>query len=169
MNNIILPFFFFTIVLASCSPSAKKENDSAAAPDKTAQQNELPNMLLTYADGTKLFAKEIVGKKAVLVLFQPDCDHCQAEGKQIHERANEFEAYTIYFISASSHAEMKKYAEDLKLNTHKSFHFVSTDVQSILDSYGPISAPSVYIYSETGKLLSKFNGQTDIEKIVKAL
>lgn len=169
MNKIILSVFCFTIILASCSLPAKKENISAKTLDKTSQQNELPNMLLTYADGKKFFAKEIIGKKVVLVLFQPDCDHCQAEGKQIHERAHQFDAYVMYFISASSHGEMKKYADDLKLNTRKNFHFVSTDVQSILDSYGPISTPSVYIYSETGKFQSKFNGQTDIEKIIRAL
>jgi len=149
----------------SCSP--KKEADKPEAVDR--QQNELPQMSLTNLDGIKFLAPSLLGRKIIFILFQPDCEHCQNETRQINERLPAFKNYEIYFISSAPIDDIKKFSEDFKMNTQENIHFAGTDVQNIIDSYGPISAPSIYIYSEQGKLLNRFNGEIGIDIVLKSL
>ncbi len=154
-----------SVGLFTCSP--KKNVEKPVAPDPSS--TDIPALIVTKLDGTPLSAKSLVGHKTILILFQPDCDHCQAEAKQISERLTAFENYTIYFISAAEPETVKKFSEDYKLNREQNIIFATTEVQGIIDSFGPIPAPSVYIYSAEGRLVRKFNGQTELETIVKAL
>jgi hypothetical protein len=42
-------------------------------------------------------------------------------------------------------------------------------VQSIIDGFGPIPAPSLYVYSEKGELLHNFEGEMEIDVVIKYL
>ena len=156
-----------TVGFLSCS-TAKKEEENTSAVQTAVQQNELPNLTIV-SDEQRLSVRDLAGKKLILILFQSSCDHCQAEGQQIRENIKAFEKYTLYFVSADASNQIKNYAENLGLDKIENVHFASTDVQQILDIFGPIQAPSVYIYSDKGKLIKSFVGQTDIDNIIKAL
>jgi len=158
----LLPGFF-----SSCSTSSKKEKEKSAKILK--EENALPNMFIRMLDGTNLSAKSLLGSKTIFILFQPDCDHCQKEAKGIRDNVMAFKNYKVYFITAARIKEVEKFSNDFKFSDQKNFHFAMTDVQSIINSYGPIQAPSIYIYSATGKLLTQFNGETEMENILKAL
>jgi peroxiredoxin len=155
---------FATIV--SCTTSAKRETINASEVKK---ESELPNLIFTNVDGTQTSAKTLLGKKVLIILFQPDCDHCQRESKQIQEQLPAFKDYTLYFISSAPAVEIKKFSEDYKLSNEGNVHFAATDVQGILNSFGAIPAPSLYIYTEDGTLKSKFNGETEVDKVISQL
>lgn len=129
--------------------------------------NELPAMNITLLDGSRLSARNLSGKN-VIVMFQPDCDHCQREAKQIQENIGAFKTYQVYFVSSATGDELKKFASEYKLDSYSHIHFGSTTVEEIISSLGQIDAPSVYIY-DNGKLRQKFNGETDITEITKHL
>ncbi len=156
-----------SVILTSCSSSPKKQEEQNEIVKK--QVNEFPNMFILTLEGSAISAKRLIGKKTIFILFQPDCDHCQKEAKQIRENIEAFRDYEIYFVTAAKVEEVKNFSIDYKFEEHKNFHFATTDIQSIINSYGPIQAPSIYIYSEQGKLLTQFNGQTEIENILKVL
>ena len=169
MKKKILPLIMLIGVSATqLSCSSKKEPDKPAV-IVNPQESELPQMALTEIDGKQFSAKNLIGQKNFFILFQPDCEHCQKEAQQISERLPAFKNYEIYFISSAPLDAIKKFSEDFKMNTQKNIHFVGTDVQNIIDSYGPIPAPSIYIYSEQGKLLNKFNGEIEIDSVLKQL
>ena len=129
--------------------------------------NELPFMALQMRDGTRLQAKDLTGK-IVLVLYQPDCDHCQREAQAIQANLDAFASYTLYFITTDSFDAIDTFANTYQLKGFDNVRFGQTQSEYIYNNFGSISAPSVYIYDD-GKLLSKFNGETPIEKILKAL
>lgn len=164
LRLLLLAAMFYGFV--SCAVKEKKE-----PPEKIIekQQNDLPRMTIHALDGTTLYVNKLVGKKQILVLFQPDCDHCQNEVKEIKKNVSAFRSYQVYFISAASSADVKKFSNDYNLSTEENFHFATVDVQSILDTYGQILAPSIYIYSDKGKLVSHFNGETNIETVLKSI
>ena len=124
-------------------------------------------MHITLVDSTRISARDLTGKN-VIVMFQPDCDHCQREAKQIQENIDAFKAYQVYFVSSATGEELKKFASEYKLDNFSHIHFGSTTVEEIISSLGQIDAPSVYIY-DNGKLRQKFNGETDIAEITKHL
>lgn len=142
-----------------CSQS-REENANAAA-----GQNDLPKMEVSRLDGTKVNINELK-TKIVLILFQTDCDHCQREATAIQENISGFQSYELYFITTTSPADIEAFANQYKLSGYSNVHFCRTSNESILKSFGPIDAPSIYIYSEK-KLVKSFNGETDINEILK--
>jgi peroxiredoxin len=170
MLKITTKILFVSIVgFLTCSPEKRETDKPDPSLAAIEQQNELPKLTILLDEKRTISVRDLIGDKVILILFQSDCDHCQAEGKQIREKIKAFEKYTLYFISANTPKEIKGYAESLELNNIENIHFARTDVQSIIDNFGPIQAPSVFIYSKKGKLIKSFVGQTDIDNIIKAL
>jgi peroxiredoxin len=167
MKNISILLIAGMLSVAACNkqPEQKSEAATPAAPAEIV--NELPAMQITLVDNTKLSTRNLTGKN-VIVMFQPDCDHCQREAKQMQENIEAFKAYQVYFISSAGAEELKKFAGEYKLNTYTNIHFGSAMVEEIVASLGHIDAPSLYIY-DNGKLKQKFNGETDISEITKHL
>ncbi len=63
---------------------------------------------------------------------------------------------------------MHKFFIDYKLENLPNFHYASTTLENVLNALGPISAPSMYIYSD-GRKVKHFNGETNISEILKVL
>ena len=155
---IVLSVSFF-----SCSSPAKKEEKTSASP-----KNDLPNITLSNLEGESFNAKNLKGN-TVLILFRPDCDHCQRESKQIQEHLKAFEDYSLYFISSDIPQKIKKFSEDYKLGGFENVHFTWAENQGVLTSFGSVPTPSLYVYDNTGKLMAKFMGETSIDVILKSL
>lgn len=160
--------FFFSVAilffLGACTRPNEKESSQTANETKT---NDLPLMQIDLLRGKSLQAKELDGK-VMLILFQPDCDHCQHEAEAIRQRVEDFKGYDLYFLSSASLQEIERFSQDYELNGQENIHFGMVGFQAVLDNFGPIPAPSLYIYND-GKLRRKFNGQTDVGEIVEAL
>jgi thioredoxin-related protein len=158
----------------ACNQSGKKTDETLGDAREGRQQeqpavkNERPVMTFTLLDGSKVDAQSLQ-EKMVLVLFQPDCDHCQDEAKQIKNRLEAFKDYQLYFISSHPMEVIEKFAKDYGLYKKPNVHFGATTVDSVLDNYGAISAPSIYIYTKEGKLVEEFEGQVDVEMIIRHL
>ena len=154
---------FLFIIIQSCTSSGNKDNTYS---NSTTVQNDLPQMVVTKPDGSQLNVWELTGK-TVLILFQPDCDHCQREAHAIQENISAFNSYTLYFITTTPHQEIETFAREYKLAGLPNVHFCQTTSQSILDNFGPIDAPSLYIFSSDKKLIKAFNGETQINEILR--
>ena len=147
------------------------ESSSAANSQPTAPAvaaTDLPNLPLTKLDGTQLKADTLSGK-TVLFFFQPDCDHCQRETVQIRENLSAFRDYKVYFITNYPQTDLTKFAQEYKLAFEPNFVFAQASIGDILNTVGPMESPSLFIYSETGKLIKSFKGETPIEQILPAL
>lgn len=158
--------FISGFLLFSCNQTPTQErtvsnNTTQSAP---VAQNEIPNMAITTLDGKNIMIKKHQGKM-ILVLFQPDCDDCQREAVQIRDNMEAFSEYSIYFISSASMPEIASFSNDYNLNAFENITFAQTTVQNVINTLGPIPAPSVYIYSNEGKLVKSFNGEVDIKEI----
>lgn len=160
-------FVLITLLFLGC---IRKQKDSASETKTipTTIVNELPDMQVRLMDGNTVDIKGIKSK-VILVLFQPDCDHCQNEARQIEAHLDDFQQYDLYFISSASTSEVKTFAEDYNLSGRPKVWFGTTTLESILNNFGGIPAPSLYIYHEGGKLIQELNGEIDISVILKYL
>jgi cytochrome oxidase Cu insertion factor (SCO1/SenC/PrrC family) len=154
---------FFFLMIQSCTSSDNKDSTDS---NSTTVQNDLPQMVVTKSDGSQLNMRELTGK-TVLILFQTDCDHCQREAAAIQENITAFKDYSLYFITTTSHKEIETFASEYKLAGHPNVYFCQTTSQSVLDNFGPIDAPSLYIFSPDQKLVKAFNGETQINEILR--
>lgn len=147
----------------STPKSDKQETTVAVAPPA----NDLPQMTVTASDQSTINLRSLAGK-VMLILFQPDCDHCQREAQEIRQHLDEFKEYEMYFISADQMEAIERFGKTYDLLGHANVKFAATTVESVLGNFGPISAPSVYIYVDQ-KLVKKFNGEVGIDLILQAL
>jgi len=154
-----LKFLVFAVLCLACAK--KKEVTQPVV-------NDLPAMVITKTDGT-IQAMKYVSGKAVLVMFQPDCDHCQREATQIRNNLDAFKEYQLYFISSPPMYDVEKFSVDYKFKSLPNVYFGITTVNEVINAFGPIDAPSVYIYDETGRLRKSFSGETDIKLILASL
>jgi peroxiredoxin len=148
-------------------PSVDKQTKSVEVPAKILV-NQLPNLKLLGADGSVNYSRELSGKN-VLVLYNPDCDHCQREAKEIRTQIDAFQNYTVWFVSSDNFENIGRFAKDYDLVGHANVHFVRTEVMEVINNFGSIATPSVYIYSDERQLIKAINGETPIEDIVKYL
>lgn len=169
MTKILL-FIICFLALSCSSRDRDNKQESEAIPEAAVApiKNERPVMNLTLTDGRQIDA-QTMNEQMVLVLFQPDCDHCQREATQIKKRLEAFRDYKIYFISSHPMEIIQKFATDYKLDNEPNVFFGYTTVENVLNNYGAISAPSIYIYTKEGRLVESFDGLVDVEVIIKYL
>jgi peroxiredoxin len=132
------------------------------------QSNEYPYMKLFREDGS-LFASRDLPAKSILFIYFPDCDHCQREATAFSNHLKAFKNYHLWFISTAPYPDIDRFAKQYKLVGHDNVHFVRTQTQDVLSSFGGIPTPSVYIYSQEKRLVKAFKGETKIEEILKSL
>jgi peroxiredoxin len=129
--------------------------------------NDLPQMTLRAKGQAPISATSLSGK-VILIFFQPDCDHCQREAKEINEHLDSFNDYKIYFVTTENFDLIDKFAKDYNLTGHVNVQFVQTTLNEILNTVGPISAPSMFIYANR-TLIKHLDGETPIDEILKYL
>lgn len=169
MKTWILLLALLSTFLLHCSgPSSEKREQKEKKEATTEQkQNDLPKMMITTLDKTQVNARILEGN-IILILFQPDCDHCQREAKEIREHLDSFKEYSIFFISADQMPSIEKFGKDYDLLGHQNIYFGMTTIENVLNNFGSIPAPSIYIYSNQ-KLIQKFNGEVAIEKLLQVI
>lgn len=176
-----LLFLFLILGFVACERSSRsdlkdqQENQATKKNDTPEDEtlpippkSEIPDLVITFEDGQTQSARNLKGKM-LLILFQPDCDHCQREAVDFRENMEHFKNIPMYFVSAATIEEVKKFAEEYKLSQFSNIKWGTTTVSNIISSFGAIDAPSVYLYDEQGKLVHNFNGEVAVEVIVRSL
>ncbi|HEY0651618.1 MAG TPA: redoxin domain-containing protein [Chryseosolibacter sp.] len=168
MNRLVGMLLLCALMLSGCRWEKKEaaKNGEAAETAATAK-NDLPFMPIALTDGTVANAKDFKGKN-ILILFQPDCDHCQHEAEDIEKQLADFKDYKLYFVSAAPMPEIEKFAMTYRLKDKENVVFGNTAAENVLNHFGPIPAPSIYIYNDQ-TLKKSFEGQTDVNEIVSSL
>jgi len=146
----------------------KKEGEKTVEEKPPVLVKDIPP--LSYLDmmGQKHLANALEGK-VILVLFQPDCDHCTREAEEMRKNLEYFKNYKLCFISSAEIPQIREFAQSFGFLGQPNFSFGQTSVEEVLKHFGPIPTPSLYIYSEEGKLLQTFKGETPIDHILSKL
>ncbi len=165
-----LPIVLSAVVMAFGLFFCKKTSEKNGKADiqqavPTPEINEYPYLRLIMTDGSVRTARELPTKSVLLIYF-PDCDHCQREAKEISSHAAAFESYQVYFISTAPFTDIERFAKDYKLTGYANIHFVRTEMPDVVNNFGAIPTPSVYVYSSEKKLIKAFKGETKIEEII---
>ena len=179
-RSLLFSMFLSVLLTSSCNNSKTtlpETNEPATEQNQVTENNQgatsavttdLPNLPLTKLDGTPLMANSLSGK-TILFFFQPDCDHCQRETVQIRENLSAFRDYKVYFITNYPQEQLAKFAQEYKLAFEPNFVFAQATIGDILNTVGPMESPGMFIYSEEGRLVKAFKGETPISEILPAL
>lgn len=128
----------------------------------------LPPMKLLLIDSTTWFTTENVPSKTatMVMLFDPDCEHCQKETQDIINQIDKFKNITIIMATPLAFGKIKEFYNRYNLNRFKNI-IVGRDVSFTLPVFYNVSnLPLLAFYTKKGKLIDTFEGNLSIAKIL---
>lgn len=127
------------------------------------QVNELPDLEVHMADNSKIYLRDISGD-VLLIFFNPDCDHCQEEAREIAASKTMFEKWQVYFITSMEATAAEQFAVDFRL-TEPNYRFGHAGVAEVYNSVGALTqVPTILMYKDS-RLVSKFEGPGTVDQL----
>lgn len=145
------------------------QNDSTKAP--YLRFPSFPPVKLLMPDSASYFTKNDLSKKSavMLMLFNPQCDHCQHKTEEIIKNIDRFKNIQIVMATSMPFKTMKEFMEKYKLAAYKNIT-VAQDTHYFLPSYYMIkNLPFLAFYNKKKELISVFEGAMPIEKALEEL
>lgn len=147
--------------------SARAQVDSTTLPYK--KYPGLPPLQLLLTDSTTKYTKEkIPAKKPVwIILFSPECSHCQQTAEELVKYKDEIKGLHIVMASMYSIKQIKDFEQTYGLAqlpnvvTGKDIYFL------IPPFYNVKSLPFMAFYNKKGELISVFEGSMSVSKVIE--
>lgn len=159
-------------VLSITYVQAQQANTEATEDlDRYKQMNApVPAFRIETAEGQFHSEKDIPAKSAIVVLFNPTCDHCQDLAKDMVKHKDEFAHTPLMFIAAK---DMKPYLNDFIETTglkHIPQAIVGADRSDVIYQLYEFKAlPQTNVYTEKGMLKYKHNGSITVKELLSVL
>ena len=129
-----------------------------------------PPVKLVQAD-KKEFSKDDLDKKApvMLMLFSPDCDHCQHETEELIKHIDQFKKIQIVMATTQPFDSMVAFRQKYQLAKYNNI-IVGHDNKYFLPVFFNIrSLPYLAFYNRKKELISVFEGTMSMEKALAEL
>jgi len=148
---------------------ASAQVDSTLPPFK--RYPTLPPLQLLLQDSTTKYTKESLPKKkaVVLMLFSPDCEHCQHEAEQIAANKELLKDVQIVMVTGSPIYRIQEFGQRYGLSSMPNV-VIAKDPQFFLFSfYGIRYLPFMALYDKKGNLVTAKDGAMKPQDIVALL
>ncbi len=159
--------FLFFLLMISIATFTKAQQDTSLPAFK--RYPVLPGLQLLTLDSTT-FSKENISKKkqVLLMLFSPDCDHCQHEAEQIVANKEALKNTQIVMASTFPLYRLKEFAEKYGLNQMDNVAVTKDPYYLLVSFYAIRNFPFLALYNKNGGLIETFDGSVGIDKIVQS-
>lgn len=130
----------------------------------------VPPFKLYKAPDSTVFTKADLKKKrpVLLIVFSPDCDHCQQETRALTAAIDQFKKVQIVMATFSPYAQMKQFYTDYGIANYPNIT-MGWDASFFLSPFYQInSLPFIALYDKKGRLINTFSGTVSIDKIAAA-
>ena len=161
MKKIFLLSTLIFIAVASFS-----QQDSLAAPYK--RFPTVPAFKLLKVDSSSYFTKDDLKKNrpVLIMIFNPDCDHCKHETEEIIKHIDELKDVQIVMATMMSFDAMKSFYENYNLHQFENIT-VGQDISFTLPTFYQIHfMPYLAMYDKKGNLLTTFEGSMKIDDLI---
>jgi peroxiredoxin len=129
----------------------------------------VPPFQILQVDSATMFSKSDLKKNQQLLLmyFSPDCEHCQHQTEDILHDIHSFKKVQIVMATYQPFEAMKSFYEKYNLE-HYNIH-VGRDTKFVLPPFYQIkNLPFLALYDKKGNLITTFEGNQKVNKILKA-
>lgn len=131
----------------------------------------LPQFSILQPDSSTWFTKNDLkrGRKAMIMLFSPDCDHCKKQTDIIVDNIDKLKDLEIVMTTFQPVEKMRRFYEKYGLAKYPNIH-VGRDVRYF---FGPFYrfrySPFLAIYDERENLIKVYEGGAKGDKLLEAL
>ena len=155
---------FFLFVIASVVLRA--QSDTAQAPYQ--RFPTVPAFSLLTGDSTTFYKRESLpkGKPVLLMLFSPECSHCQHTAEEIVKHKDSLSNIQIVMATLHTISQMNAFAETYGLKAMPNV-VLGKDVYYVLPSFYRIrNLPFMALYNAKGELIQTMEGSMPIENVI---
>ncbi len=126
--------------------------------------------IIKVPDSTRFTKDDLSKKKAtIIIIFSPDCEHCQHATKELTAQINLFKKAQIVMASPIEHFYLKKFYEEYKIAAYPNI-IMGRDASYFLGTfYNVHSFPAIFVYDKKGNFVKAFDGTVPVEKIAEFL
>ncbi|OLY92245.1 Thioredoxin-like domain-containing protein [Cnuella takakiae] len=159
--------YLFTLILSLSLFASHGQQAPAQAP--YLRFPTLPPMQLLLADSTSKYTREDVPRKkpVLLMLFSPDCSHCQHTAEEFVANKEKLKDLHIIMATLQPLWQMNAFVEKYGLKQIPGL-VVGKDFSYILPSfYGIHNLPYLAFYNKKGTLITGFEGSMPLERILQ--
>ena len=157
--------FLLILVLAVKSASAQ-----TLPPDSPAYKRfpTVPPFTILQADSTNLTKDNLKHQATLIMYFSPDCDHCKHQWADMEKRMKDLKKYQIVMITYQPFEEMVSFYKEQKIASYSNIK-MGRDTKFFLPPFYKIqSLPFQALYDKNGELLTTFEGNVKIDKLLAA-
>lgn len=132
------------------------------------KQPVIPSFRLINVADSSIFTKDFLDKRkaTILMVFSPDCEHCQQMTKEITANIKKFKKVQIVMTSPLPYDFIKKFYIDYKIAKYPIITLARDPTYFLGNFFKVRSFPSFFIYNKKGELVNWYNGETPLEKII---
>ena len=154
----------FAILVVSISFYASAQTDSSQKYFKSAA---IPPFSITKVPDSSNFTQNQLKKKkpTVIFFFNPDCDHCHQETKNLIAKIDQLKNVQILMISILDFNAIKKFHADYKIANYPNITMARETTYNLPGFFSIHSIPDVYVYDKNGKFLKTFKKTFPVEEI----
>ena len=131
----------------------------------------IPQFAIYKAPDSILFTRENLQKhkSTVLIIFSPDCEHCQHETKELLDHIQDFKKAQIVMITYQPYEGMVQFYKDYKLADYPQIT-MGRDTKFFFPIFFQVrSLPSIFVYNKKGEFKKAFEGSVKIEQVADEL
>ncbi|GHT02550.1 hypothetical protein FACS189440_05590 [Bacteroidia bacterium] len=132
--------------------------------------SDIPAFQLPDIDGNVITESSLQKNKSTLFLFfNPDCELCREEIKQIKTNQEAFKSFQIVFFTDLPAESIKFFLTEITFEPSFNMFFLIDEKEKLITKMEVKGTPESYIYNQNGKLIKRFNGPVKIETLIKYL
>lgn len=158
------------LALALFSISGLAQNDSTSVPPYQ-RYPTLPPIKILLSDSSTIYTKAEIptGKPVLVMIFSPDCSHCQHETEELIAHMDELKNDEILMITYHPLYMMKDFITNYGLSKYPNI-VVGKDIYYITTGFYDVhNIPYLAMYDKKGKLIEGFEGSLPIPKVIDIL
>jgi thioredoxin-related protein len=160
------PKRLFLLPLLLCTLLATAQTDSIAPPYQ--RFPTVPAFRILLGDSATFYTKEALPKKKplLLMLFSPECSHCQHTAEEIVQNRDALKNIQIVMVTLHPIFQMNAFAQSYGLKDLPNV-VLGKDIHYLLPSfYGIHSLPNMAFYRKNGTLIRSVEGALPMEKVL---
>jgi thioredoxin-related protein len=161
-NRLLLLILAFTVKLASAQ---------TLPPDSPSYKRfpSIPPFTILQTDSTNLTKENLKHHQPTLIMyFSPDCDHCKHQWAEMEKQMKELKKYQIVMVTYQPFNEMVDFYNEHKIAGYPNVK-MGRDTKFFLPPFFKIkSLPFQALYDKKGELITTFEGNVDVSKVLAA-
>ncbi|MEO8820785.1 MAG: redoxin domain-containing protein [Ginsengibacter sp.] len=162
--------FILSCLFISYSGFSQVNAKSTNTPDYI-KNPTIPAFTLYKAPDSTVFTHDDLKnrKPTLLMIFSPECGHCQNETRDLTKHIDQFKNVQILMVTWLPYSEMLSFYHNYKIAEYPQITMGWDKKDFFLPYYHVGMYPDIVVYNKQGKYVKSFSGDIQIDDLVKAL